>query len=213
MLNSADHKDNPVNLEEVLSVKIIREHTKTDDNPSLTDELLLTYRKASIEAAENYTGRIWSGNRIYTQSIDTPRRKRRIRAEYTVKLDNPTLDGLVSIYGGGLQKTIQINIAPGDTKIKVPLINETVFDCCHPCGNRENFGLKAMYRVGINCSSDIPSGIVLGCLKYIAWTIMNRGDELVTMRNNTSTQVNGISGTNNAAWASGAIEEWRAYRK
>jgi hypothetical protein len=208
-----DKAERRIDLDGILSVKIIREHTKTDDNPSVSDEVHLLYRSAAIEAAENYTGRKLASNGVHIQELASPTRRRRSRARYTVRLDYPAVDGQISIYGGSLLSPIKINSAPGAMEIEVPHINEVIEGCCRPCGDVSNFGIKAMYRIGLKSCGEIPAGIVMGCLKYIAWCIANRGDELVTMKNGASVQTSGISGTNNAAWASGAIEEWRAYRK
>jgi hypothetical protein len=39
-----------------LSIDMIRQHTKTDDIPGVTDDQLLIYRASAVEAAEAYTG-------------------------------------------------------------------------------------------------------------------------------------------------------------
>lgn len=51
-------------LEELLPLALIRTHTKTDDVPHVTDEQLSLYRSASFEAAEKYTGLVYSRAKI-----------------------------------------------------------------------------------------------------------------------------------------------------
>lgn len=214
MLTTELPADKAVDLEGALSIELIRSHTKTDDAPHVTDDLLRLYRKAAVEQAELYTGRVWGSARTVTQSIATRAHSSRFRRRTRIDLDYPALEGFVTLYGGSLASPVRIDVAPGTTRIDVPVMSETMDGCCSPCGaGVENFGLRAIYRTGVNCGADIPSGIVLGCLKYIAWTIANPGDVLATMNNGTSNGASGVGGTNNAAWASGAIEQWRTYKR
>lgn len=74
-----------------------------------------------------------------------------------------------------------------------------------------NNGVQLMYKTGALCPSDIPAGIKLGILKYIAWSVKNPGDDLITVKQTSSVQVSGITGTNDVAYASGAIELWKQY--
>ena len=69
----------------------------------------------------------------------------------------------------------------------------------------------AAYRAGFASADDVPSGIVLGCLQYIAWVVEHPGDELLTQRNQIEKSIGGSSGSNNIAWVSGAIEQWRMF--
>lgn len=197
-------------LEKLLSLKLIRSHTKTDDKPSVTDDLLRLYRNAAIEAAEIYTGAQWSGISVVRQSVDTDARSR--NGKVTIRLKHPTIDGRIVVYGKDIITPIQIIANPGDTKVRVPSVNSILDSCCSPCG-ANNFGVNLIYRTGWNCENKLPSGIILGCLKYIAWTIQNSGANLVTMNNKRESSDSGVAGTNDAVWASGAAEQWNYYRQ
>ena len=50
-----------------LSIEMVREHTKTDDTPGVSDEMLRLYRQASIEAAEFYTGMLLKGKKTLVE--------------------------------------------------------------------------------------------------------------------------------------------------
>src|SRR5262245_49243644 len=52
-----------------LSLDMVRQHTKTDDTPGVTDDMLSLYREAAIEAAELYTGMLLSGKKTVTEAI------------------------------------------------------------------------------------------------------------------------------------------------
>jgi hypothetical protein len=73
--------------------------------------------------------------------------------------------------------------------------------------------MMAAYRAGFKSPDDVPAGVVIGCLQFIAWIIEHPGDELLTQRNrkDNSTKVGGVSGNNNIAMVSGALEAWRMY--
>lgn len=197
-------------LEKVLPLELIRSHTKTDDKPSVTDELLKLYRSAAFEDMEIYTGLQWSGVSIIRQSVDTDMRPRNGRI--LINLKHPTFDGKVVVYGKDIIMPIHANASPGDTKIRVPAVNTIIDGCCSPCGSN-NFGVSVIYRTGWDCSKPLPSGIILGCLKYIAWTIQNSGSTLVTMNNKKENSDSGVAGTNDTIWASGAAEQWNRYKK
>jgi hypothetical protein len=108
-----------------------------------------------------------------------------------------------------------LHITPQTRNVKIPVLSGAfdVSNCCDPCstGKDVNYGMKVLYRAGVGCENGVPAGVLLGCLKLIAWYISNPGDEILTVRNKTSGQQAGIIGTNNAAWASGAIEQWRIF--
>jgi hypothetical protein len=85
-------------------------------------------------------------------------------------------------------------------------------NCCNPCSPMMNDGLVAMYKAGYPSIADVPGGIVLGILQFLAWIVEHPGDELLTMRNRLDARGGaGVYGTNNIAMASGAIETWRIY--
>ena len=201
-------------LEEILPLQLIREHTKTDDTPSVTDAQLSLYRQDSFEVAEQYTGRSWTGFREYIQTIGALPKPR--RGKYLLRLDKAPVDGKVTLYGGSLPQPMVIHAAPGSTLIEVSEFPCYIpfNDCCRSdCDGGGSSGLRAFYNVGVADPKDVPAGILVGCLKLIAWNVNNAGDVIMTTRNVQAFSNSGaLQGTNNGAWASGAIEQWRVFR-
>lgn len=211
------HLDGAVfDQEKILSINLIRQHTKTDDVPAVTDELLSLYRNAALEAAERYTGMLLREIRVIQQPVagkSDITAGARHRMSYTVSLQFPTVDGILYLYGGKqVTGVCTLRTSPGATKVKIP-VNHYAIDmtpCCgSPCGDARpmNSGVELMYRAGVACEDDVPACIKLGALKFIAWSIGNPGDEPLAGVNMAN--VNPQAGRNNAAWQSGAIEEWR----
>ena len=205
-----------LDLELILPMELIRQHTKTDDVINVTDEQLALYRGAAFEAAELFTNTLWTGLAVVQEHAEAKPNRRMFRKTTYMKLAFPTIDGVVSLFGlvGGRNETQSLRVQPGTRKIYVPTIFEAmdVTDCCHPERGAVNFGLNIIYRTGTANVKDVPEGIKVGCLKYIAWSHANPGDELLTVRNRLGTTETGLIGTNDAAWASGAVETWRRYR-
>lgn len=205
------------NLEEMLPLELIREHTKTDDVPSVSDTQLALYRRAAVEAAEQYTGMVFSGIKNITQTLDYPVTRRDIMQGYfTYELDFPAVDGLVYMYGIG--RVQQLRVLAKGRKVMVPIMAVSLdvsSSCCRgPCGNKgsiANPAARLTYQTGFKDMCDIPAGVKLGMLKYVAWSVTHPGDEIVAVRNRTITRSSLVDGTNNVAWASGAIELWRQY--
>lgn len=202
--------------EKIIPLSLIRQHTKTDDVPHVTDELLSLYRDAALRAAENYMGILLREQRVINQDVSSKidiTAGHRPRPYYTVSLEYPTVDGVLYLYGGKEHTRVEtIKTTPGATKVRVP-VNHYFLDmtpCCgDPChGARPtNGGMFLMYRAGLTCEADVPPCVVMGALKYIAWSIGNPGDEPLASVNLAN--VNPQAGRNNAAWQSGAVEEWR----
>ena len=204
--------DKCLDLEELLPIDFIRTHTKTDDVVSVTDDQLKLYREHAFETADIYTGRKWSCVEEYTQSVRPRPSRHRFRQAQKVRLDFPAADGYIRMtgeYGNHF-----LRVSPGDTKVRLPqfpLLSDAV-NCCNPCANGGQQGATITYKVGTTSKDDIPAGIIVGVLKYIAWMIAHPGDEIMTVRNRFAKSDSGeLIGTNNGAWASGAIEVWRMY--
>jgi hypothetical protein len=68
-----------------------------------------------------------------------------------------------------------------------------------------------MYRSGFSCPEQVPAGVLLGMLQFIAWVVEHPGDEVLSMRNTLSARGGAIIGTNNIALVSGALETWRQF--
>lgn len=211
--------DNLFNLEEMLPLDLIRVHTKTDDVPSATDEQLALYRRAAVESAEQYTSMYFSGLKSIIQPVDKlVGMKDRRRGYFTLELDYPVAGDAVYVYGRG--PTQRIQVAPNSRKVRIQvhaISLDVSSSCCRgPCdggntGFLANPGMKLTYQTGFKDICEIPAGIKLGMLKFIAWSITHPGDEILAVRNRSITRSSLVDGTNNVAWASGAIELWRQY--
>lgn len=204
-------KEARVDLEQVLPLEMIREHTKTDDTPSVSDAQLSLYRQAAFEACELYTGLIFTHSKVVREPVASEYKRgfRRVRKH---RLKYAPVDGVIYLYGGGLLQPVPVYVTENGREITIPILQEALdaSSCCNPCSmGGENFGIKAMYLTGISCADDVPAIAKMGCLKYIAWAVQNPGDVIMTVRNRAGSGEAGIVGTNNGAWASGAIEEWR----
>lgn len=199
-----------LDLDELVSISMIRQHLKISDIMTTTDEQLVLYRKAAIESAEHYTGFFIGTRKWITESVLIPPSKIR-RPYYRHTLRHPVMDDYVRV-SGGLDDTLFVEKDTNVVRLKVSPSGPQ-FDCCRPCGSSANSGLKIHYYTGFSCISDVPSGVVLGILKYIAWTNNNPGDEITTTLSDFKTTKAALQGSNNAAWASGALELWRQYNR
>lgn len=201
-----------LDLEAVLPLELIREHTKTDDTPSVTDAQLSLYRQAAFESCEQYTGMLFTRSQIVRESVQREGHRTRFRTHRRITLRYAPLDPVVYLYGGGMLQPLTVNVVPGEKAVRIPVVQEALdaSSCCRPCSlGGENFGIMIMYRAGIGNARGVPALIKTGCLKFIAWAVNNPGDTIMTVKNRTSAGEAGIVGTNNGAWASGAIEDWR----
>src|SRR5262245_58879811 len=107
-----------------VSLEMIRQHTKTDDVPSVTDEQLRLYRAAAVEAAEQYTGLLLSKQITVTEPLAGPRRVRPGKTHYRRHLQYPVADGLIYVYGGRMPEENRTFIVPKNTRtIDVPIRN------------------------------------------------------------------------------------------
>ncbi len=206
-----------IDWDAVLSLDMIRQHTKTDDVPQVTDDQLRLYRKAAVEAAEKYTGLMLSKQITVTEPI---RRKstgvsfmNSGKSSYKYRLQYPVSDGVVYVYGGRTPDENRTFLVPKNTRtITVPVRNGMLdmSNCCDPCAaNHLNDGLIAMYKAGFACAEDVPATVLLGILQFLAWVCEHPGDELLTQRNTFGQREGGTFGSNNIAMASGALETWR----
>ncbi|MEY9493745.1 hypothetical protein [Bradyrhizobium elkanii] len=198
-----------------LSIETIRQHTKTDDVPGITNEQLDLYRASALEAAELFTGLLLAGQRTVTEPIQGPSSLRPGKLTYRHQLKYPSADGYVYLYGGSDPADNRaFRVPAGSRWIDVPVRTGMIdlSNCCNPCSSHHlNGGMMAAYKAGYRCVEDVPAGIVLGCLQYIAWVVEHPGDELLTQRNRIEARSVGVDGSNNVAWVSGALETWRLY--
>ena len=205
----------PFDLESILSLDAIRTHTKTDDALYVTDEQLALYRLAGFEAAGNYTGRLFSQIKQHDEPLAPPSMSSARRRILKLKLRYPSSDGQVAIYGSpnkAYDRIIQIEPGTRELRIENYYTDLGMDSCCSSFGGAStNFGMRASYRAGICGPQDVPAGIIVGVLKWIAWNVMHPGDEIMTVRNKVNAGESGIIGSNNVALISGAIEQWRQY--
>lgn len=204
------------NFDDVLSLELIRKHTKTEDVPYVSNEQLSLYRSSAIEAAEHYTGMYLHAQKTFTESVSRKPFKRKTHGEYKHTLKYPSADGIVHLFGSKFRSdNRQLAAEIGSREVMIPIQHGGIdlSNCCNPCesDNHLNFGLKVMYRAGYGSCEQIPAGIILGCLKHIAWNVENPGDVIQTINNRSATNETGIVGSNNVALSSGALEMWRQY--
>lgn len=223
----------PLGLEEILSLDLIKIHCKIDDLPGITNEQLELYRQSAFEAAERITGKKWSTRTREEQEIKSPKFRSIAQvaiARISVTLDYEPLRGIVNIYSrsdqplfwlSGIQLPMQLS--SGYATIKLPphsqsfeMSNNEMFmspgnmDCSEREVRFEMVGSKAVYVAGPETPDAIPAGIKLGCLKYIAWSVANPGDQFVPM---VVRQVGVTTVSNDPAYSSGAVDEWRRHRR
>jgi hypothetical protein len=198
--------------DELVPISLIRTHTKTDDILSVTDEQLELYRQSAIEAAQLYTGYLIDAYRDMTLRLPYKNSNKR-----TVTYTLPHHAAAETVYWreGRQAGSSMIPMFSRRLKINNVFYNAGINSCCEPCGSTHNLGLVVTYKTGFKCAADVPASIKLGILKFIAWSVANAGDEVVTLftgetRLNSASSY-GIAGTNNTAWASGAIELWRQF--
>lgn len=224
-------------IEKILPLDLVKLHCKIDDLPGITDPQLSLYRQAALEAAEEYTGRKWIRRERIEQAIESPRFRTIAQAaiaRINVELDYLPVNGVVNVYGTGNQPLYylegqSLNFMRNDyyTTIKLPpgvqafeMTNDQMFysagagaGMCYGGEDSRDFiqqGLKAVYISGPPPCDKIPAGLKLGCLKYIAWSVENPGDQFVPM---VVRQVGVTTVSNDPAFSSGAIDEWRRLRR
>lgn len=208
---------NGLDWEARLSIDMMRDHTKTADVLSVTDDQLRLYRSSALEAAEMYTGMLLFQQRMITEPIQGPPSVKYGKTTYVHKLQYPVADGIVYLYGSiHAQDNAAFMVKPGTRSIKVPVRTGQLdlSNCCDPCSSHHlNAGMLAAYRAGFADVNAVPAGIVHGALLYISWSVEHPGDELLTQRNRVETRAGlaGLQGSSNVAMISGALEMWRSY--
>lgn len=203
-----------IDLDSVCSIDRIRIHCKADDIPSVTDDQIVLYRDAAFEAAEQYSGLMLRAQKRLEESIRLPSNySHDLRKRIKHTLQFATSDSLIYIYGPGVQH--EMNVGVGVKRLILPnIFQSSDWQQCCARGAQQGLSLyKVMYLAGYRDASEIPSGIIVGVLKWIAWSIQNPGDSLLTVDDVKRTGTNGMTGTNNVAWGSGALELWRQYNR
>jgi hypothetical protein len=193
--------------EKIVSLKLIRQHTRTDDVTAVSDELLSQYRKAALEAAEAYTGMGFLNQRTIDELIEQPpfdpgnvmwRHQLPYfhhRARFTFAAP------LAYLYGTGKTETIPVEV--GGNTAKLPK-NMTILQFGDSRCEARQRQVRFQYKAGFVCESGIPATVAIGVMKYIAHQLENAGDVYVPAGG-----INASAGSANPAVASGAIELWR----
>lgn len=206
-----------IDPDKFVTLDLIRAHTRQDDLAGVQDQLLALYRLTAMEAATDYTGVNWFRLVEITEAIK-PRqitslfgiqRPRRITVTY--KPSEPYFE-----VRNGIQSVMIDNISLEKSFVLPTMLDCSTMDC--GCGNSSmQSPLSVVYKSGTKTCEKYPPGLVLGAMKMIAWLLENPGDELNFVESPAGRSVgvgaNLLKGTNNAAYASGAIEEWRRYRE
>lgn len=201
-------------LERILPLELIRQHTKTDDVETVSDEQLVLYRRAAFETAERYTGRRFLGQTTVQEVLSQPPGT---GAGYGYSEnggfwyhDTKQAFALPFAYIFGDGQTQEIPVTIGSRRVRLPFHpGDFGFGCCAPCKTRKERLIQ--YTAGYQCEEDIPAAFVLGCLKYISHVIENPGDG-VTGSNTSNRLIANFSDSNNPALASGALDMWRTIK-
>lgn len=209
-------KADKFNLDTVLPLEAVREHTKTDDVPAVTDMMLRLYRKAAFEAAQEYTGLMLLEQRIVTEDVRPPVFTHRgyNAATFTHRLQYAAAQNFLWYYGLKGQPAERVAVQPGTNTVQLPQRFDSFgLGCCNPCADTAT--ARVQYVAGLGCVDDIPAAILLGVLKYIAHVVENPGDMVVASNTGGGTVGSSltVSQPANPAWASGAIEIWRVVKR
>ena len=201
-------------LEQLLSISLIRSHIADDDTERYSVEQLSFYREAAFEACENYTGLHLSGRD--REIVETAHFARGFSLAATFaprphfhRLKHKAKTGIISISSAGGSQTIVI--APGDDRVPLSLVNETImFGACDPHCAPPKQATTFTYIAEASTSFDrLPAGLRLGMLQYIAFIVGNPGDTVTHSVNSSTLDLS--DNTDNAAMASGAISSWLPY--
>lgn len=209
--------------EQLLPMGLIRQHTKTDDVPSVSDELLELYRDSAIEAAQEYTGLLFRGQKQVTETVP-PQRGRysylhegfAMPRQTVFHASHPFAQGIAYLYGLRATGVRRIAVDVGQTKAYIPF-TETDFGinvCCNPCSDGGFSNLRIQYATGLSCVEEVPANFRLGALKYIAHVIENPGDIVLAVSQSGAARTTGVSvdAAANPVIASGAVEFWRVLK-
>ncbi|MGL5734865.1 MAG: hypothetical protein ACRCYS_08360, partial [Beijerinckiaceae bacterium] len=144
-----DLKDERFDLEVILPLGLIRQHTKTDDIPSIGDELLKLYRTGALEAAEAYTGLLLGGKKAVTEAVKTPSQNiGSMRRYFNHNTRYPLASPLVWFYGFKSAAPQRLEGTVGSSAVRLPVMTTDFgMGCCSPCGEFDG-GAKLLYHAG-----------------------------------------------------------------
>jgi hypothetical protein len=206
----ASMKGRCFDFEKILPLSLIRTHTKTEDVITVTDEQLSLYRAAAIQAAEKYTGLFFGGQRVLVEPVKQPFSFWEMPGRYfTHKTRFPFAEPFAYLFGDPSRAIERLPVVVGTNEARIAYHpGDMGIGCCNPC--RDKAQLQIQYVAGYSTESDLPAGLAIGALKYIAHLIENPGDAI---RRSNSTQALALNlDANNPALASGAIDIWRTLK-
>lgn len=204
--------------ESIVSMDMIRAHCKLDDVAGTSDEVIRKYRRAAIEDAEAIIGRSFRGTRRVVENLTISPLpfaglRSRFRPQVTVfRLREVPTGGRVTILPPD-SPPIEVFVEQGSTRVVLPRghgVSDN-FECCQTCGEPATVW-RAIYDVGVSCADEIPARVVLGILKWIAWSIENPGDTVQAVAQRQEYASGASAGTNDVAVASGALALWNRFR-
>lgn len=211
-------------FEAFLPLGLVRQHTKTEDIPAVTDEVLDLYREAAIQAAEVYTGLSLSKRKVVTEfvSLSVGAQRPRMYGQqwkptFSHITEYPVSDDFVWYYGHRVDAAPEkVFVRPGSTEIQLPRRHDSFgLGCCNPYGPEPH--AKIMYHAGYSCLTQLPAALKLGALKYIAHAVTNAGDTVVATTaaggKSSSGTAQDVAGASDPAVASGAVAIWRTLVK
>lgn len=196
-----------LDLDEYLPISLVRSHCKCDDTPNITDDQLRLYREVAFEQAELFTGKVWSGTKDIVEKVSRPQLDLIRRRSGRVRIHNIPVDGIVRLIGAGYN--VIFTLEPGTTAINLSSRDNNWgqgggSSCCNSCSSSNGDAWGAIlefpswtYTTGVKCAKDIPAGIKLGCLQFIAWAMENPGDIV----------------DESSVKASGARAQWSNYKR
>lgn len=217
----SDMHDVAFDLDEILPLEFVREHTKTDDIPTVTDEQLLLYRSAAFEAAEAYTGLIFTKKKAIIEEVERPKP---VYGDWGVHVPQrhrhylrfPVAEPRIYYYGLKSMAPQELHVAVGKSYVDLPVhhLDFMGMNCCNPCGNSDEHYGRLQYMAGYSCVEELPSILIQGVLKYIAHSVENPGDVVITVTQAGIARNQGarLYDASNPSLASGAIELWRVLK-
>lgn len=184
-----------IESETILPLALVRQHTKTEDIETVTDQQLELYRAVAMELAERYSDASLNiGNEVIEQYVGYPAGR-----DIVVPLDYPATHGIVTVMADGVNY-IQL-VSPGAKAIRIgpgtlDITGKPIY--ANACSTSIDSGVALRYTTNSGCDANgVPAGVRLGMLQFIAWAIAHPGD---------------CAATAEAARACGALATWKMYR-
>jgi len=204
-------------LEEILPLELVREHTRTDDVPNVSDRQLELYRHAALVAAHEYTGLLLTAQEVRTESVTLPQIpmgslwvERTVPTTFEHQAEQVFAENFVWFYGIRNSAPQRVPVTVGSSVAQLP---RTFMDFGLGCCTGKGSNALIQYVAGFDCVQSIPPQVQVGALKYIAHLLENPGDNVSVSTVGGAGGGVGVGESSNPAWASGAIEVWRSIKR